>query len=161
MRSLRTTARAIRRPSRHSAGVPCATCELFPACNFGPEEQGAWRRWGIMNIWTAIRDPLQGKTSLSKVVWLYGLGGSLLVSALGLLLPDSEFARRSYVVFGLLFSVYVTVATYLCAGNCRSKALARFVRFCAVLSLVLLPVLAYLDLTGALDLALTGLQGEQ
>ncbi len=114
-----------------------------------------------MNIWTAITDPLQGKTSLSKVVWLYGLAGSLLVSALGLLLPGSEFARRSYVVFGLLFSVYVTVATYQCAGNCRSKALARFVRICAVLSLVLLPVLAYLDFTGALDLAFTGLQGEQ
>ncbi len=114
-----------------------------------------------MSLWAAIRDPLQGKTSLSKVIWLYGLGGSLIVSALGLLLPDSEAARRSYVVFGLVFSIYVTVATYQCAGNCRSIALARFVRICAVLSLVLLPVFAYLDFTGALDLALTGLRGEQ
>jgi hypothetical protein len=114
-----------------------------------------------MNIWAAIRDPLEGKTSLSKVIWLYGLGGSLLVSALGLLLPGSEFARRSYVVFGLVFSVYVTVATYQCAGNTRSKALAWFVRVCAIMSLVLLPVLAYLDFTGALELALTGLRGEQ
>jgi hypothetical protein len=110
------------------------------------------RRWCYMNIWAAIRDPLEGKTSLSKVIWLYGLGGSLLVSALGLLLPGSEFARRSYVVFGLVFSVYVTVATYQCAGNTRSKALAWVVRVCAILSLVLLPVLAYLDFTGALDL---------
>jgi hypothetical protein len=39
--------------------------------------------------------------------------------------------------------------------------MARFVRICAVLSLVLLPVFAYLDFTGALDLALTGLRGEQ
>jgi len=112
-------------------------------------------------VWSAIRDPLQGKTSLSKVIWLYGAGGSLLVSALGLLLPGNEFARRGYVVGGLVFSVYVTLATYQCARNCRSKALARFVRICAVLSLVLLPVMAYLDFTGALDLALTGLRGEQ
>jgi len=114
-----------------------------------------------MSLWAAIRDPLQGKVSLSKVVWLYGLGGSLLVSALGLLLPGREVARRSYVVFGLVFSIYVTVASYQCAGNCRSKALAWLARICAVVSLVLLPVFAYLDFTGALELALTGLRGEQ
>jgi len=115
----------------------------------------------IMSLWAAIRDPLQGKISLSKVAWLYGIGGSLLVSALGLLLPGSEVARRSYVVFGLVFSIYVTVASYQCAGNCRSKALARLARICAVVSLVLLPVFAYLDFTGALELAWTGLRGEQ
>ena len=60
-----------------------------------------------------------GQISLSKVVWLYGLGGSLIVSVLGLLLPGGEVARRSYAVFGLIFSVYVTVATYQCAGNSR------------------------------------------
>ncbi len=114
-----------------------------------------------MSLWAAIRDPLRGRISLSKVVWLYGLGGSLIVSALGLFLPGGEVERRSYVVFGLIFCVYVTVATYQCAGNCRSKSLARLVRVCAVLSLVLLPVFAYLDFTGALDLALTGLRGEQ
>jgi len=114
-----------------------------------------------MSLWTAIRDPLQGKTSLSKVIWLYGLVGSLIVSVLGLLLPGGELARRAYVVFGLIFSIYVTVATYQCAGNCRSKALAWFVRVSAVITLVLLPVFAYLDFTGALDLALTGLRGEQ
>ena len=114
-----------------------------------------------MSLWAAVRDPLQGKTSLSKVIWLYGLGGSLIVSALGQLLPGGEVARRGYVIFGLVFSIYVTVATYQCAGNCRSKTMAWFVRICAGLSLVLLPVFAYLDFTGALDLALTGLRGEQ
>src|ERR1039458_4379791 len=62
---------------------------------------------------------------------------------------------------GLVFSIYVTVASYQCAGNCRSKALARMAQICAVVSLVLLPVFAYLDFTGALELALTGLRGEQ
>lgn len=94
-------------------------------------------------------------------MWLYGIGGSLIVSALGLFLPEGEFARRSYVVFDLLFGLYVTVASYQCAGNCRSRCLARVVRVCAVLSLVLLPVLAYLDFTGAFDVLLAGLRGEQ
>jgi hypothetical protein len=112
-------------------------------------------------MWEKITDPLQGRTSLSKVIWIYGIGGSLAVSALGLLLPPGEAARRGHVILGLAYSIYVTVATYQCAMNCRSKALARFVRLCAVLSLALLPLLAYLDFTGALDLAFAGLLGEQ
>jgi hypothetical protein len=114
-----------------------------------------------MSLSTAIQDPLRGKTSLAKVFWLYGLLGSILVSAIGLLLDSSNvLVMRSYTIFGLLFSVYVTIATYQCAGNCGSKFLARLVRISAVISLVLLPVLAYLELTGALDLALANLGGE-
>jgi hypothetical protein len=114
-----------------------------------------------MSIWTAVQDPLRGKTSLAKVFWLYGLLGSILVSAIGLALDSSNvFAMRSYTVFGLLFSVYVTIATYQCAGNCESKVLARLVRISAVISLVLLPVFAYLELTGAIDLAIANLNGE-
>jgi hypothetical protein len=114
-----------------------------------------------MSIWTAIKDPLQGKTSLAKVFWLYGLVGSILVSAIGLAVdPGNEFAMRVYIVFGLLFSVYVTVATYQCAGNCQSKFLARFVRLSAIISLLALPVFAYLEFTGALDLAFKSVSGE-
>ena len=114
-----------------------------------------------MSLWTAVQDPLRGKTSLTKVFWLYGVLGSILVSAIGLVIePSNVFAMRVYTLFGLLFSVYVTIATYQCAGNCGSKSLAQFVRISAVISLVLLPVLAYLELTGALDLALANLSGE-
>lgn len=114
-----------------------------------------------MSIWSALKEPLQGKTSLAKVFWVYGVLGSVAVSAIGLLFdPGNEFARRAYVVFGLLFSVYVTVATYQCAVNCRSKAMTRFVRISAMITLILLPVLAYLDFTGAIG-ALVSLGGEQ
>jgi succinate-acetate transporter protein len=114
-----------------------------------------------MSLWTAIQDPLRGKTSLAKVFWVYGLLGSVLVSAIGLVIDSGNvFAMRVYTVFGLLFSVYVTIATYQCAGNCGSKSLAQFVRISAVISLVLLPVVAYLELSGALDLALANLNGE-
>ena len=107
-------------------------------------------------------DPLQGKTSLARVFWLYGVLGSVLVSALGLLFdPGNEFGMRVYIAFGLLFTLYVTVATYRCAGNCHSKALARLVRVSAVISIGLLPVFAYLEFSGALDVALTNMTGEQ
>ena len=114
-----------------------------------------------MSIWTAILDPLQGKTSLTRVFWIYGVLGSILVSAFGLFIDSgNEFATRLYLVLGLVFSIYVTVATYQCAGNCRSKFLARLVRVSAVISLVLLPVFAYLEFTGAIDLYLSTLGGE-
>jgi hypothetical protein len=116
----------------------------------------------IVSIWTAVKDPLQGRTSLSKVFWVYGVLGSVVVSAIGLAVdPGSRFATRIYAVFGFIFSVYVTVATYRCAGNCQSNSVARFVRICAVASLVLLPVFAYLEFTGAIGAALVSLRGEQ
>jgi hypothetical protein len=112
-----------------------------------------------LKVWSALSDPLQGKTSLSTVVWGYGLLGSIVYGAFELLLdPGNEFAMRAYTVGGLLFSVYVTVAMYRCAGNCASKFWGRMARISAVLSLLLLPVLAYLELTGALSLAMLGEQ---
>jgi hypothetical protein len=112
-----------------------------------------------LKAWSVLTDPLQGETSLSTVVWGYGLLGSIVYGAIELFLdPGNEFTMRVYILGGLLFSVYVTVATYRCAGNCASKLWARAARVSAVLSLLLLPVLAYLELTGALSLAMLGEQ---
>ncbi len=97
---------------------------------------------------------MQGKTSLSRVFWIYGLLGSVVVSALGLLFdPENERMLRAYVVVSLLFSLYVTVATYQCAANCKSKTVAWLARISAVISLVALPFIAYFGLSGALELA--------
>jgi hypothetical protein len=110
-------------------------------------------------VWSALSDPLQGKTSLSKVVWGYGLLGSILYGLIELFLdPGNEIAMRAYTAGGLLFSIYVSVATYRCAGNCASMFWGRMARISAILSLLLLPVLVYLELTGALSLALLGEQ---
>jgi hypothetical protein len=115
-----------------------------------------------LSLESFLSEPLLGKTSLAKVVWLYGLLGSILVSAVGLAVdPGNESATRIYTVFGLLFSVYVTVATYRCASNCRSIFLARLARISAVISLLMLPVLAYLYFSGAIGVALATLGGEQ
>lgn len=117
------------------------------------------RNFSRESLWAVVNDPLRGRTSLSKVVWVYGLLGSVVYGALELLVsPGNAFAIRIYSVVGLLFSVYVTVATYRCADNCSSKFWAWTARLSAVLSLLLLPVLAYLDFTGALSLALIGEQ---
>ena len=115
-----------------------------------------------MSLGSFLYEPLQGKTSLAKVFWLYGVLGSVLVSAVGLAVdPGNEPATRIYTVLGLLFSVYVTVATYRCASNCRSRYLARLARISAVISLLMLPVLAYLYFSGAIGVALVTLRGEQ
>jgi hypothetical protein len=106
-----------------------------------------------MNIKSFLLEPLQGKTSVSRVVWLYGGVGSLLYGAIELLLdPENAPVMALYAIGGFVFSVYVTLATYRCAHNCRSPWMARFVRWSAVVTLALLPVLLYLDLTGALTL---------
>jgi hypothetical protein len=111
------------------------------------------------SVWSALSDPLRGKTPLSTVVWGYGLLGSILYGAVELLLDTgSEFSMRVYDVGGLLLSMYVSVAVYRCAANCASRFWARMARISAVLSLLLLPPLAYLDLSGGLSLALLGEQ---
>ena len=80
--------------------------------------------------------------------------GSILYGAIELFLnPENQWVMRLYAIGGLLFTVYVIVATYRCAANSRSPTLARLVRILAVISLLLLPVLAYLDLSGRLTLS--------
>lgn len=107
-----------------------------------------------MTFTQLVKDPLEGKTSLSRVFWLYGILGSLLYGSLELFLnPENQFVMRVYTIVGLIFTVYVIVGTYRCANNCKSPWVARAARVSAILSLLLLPVLTYLDLTGAVTIA--------
>jgi hypothetical protein len=107
-----------------------------------------------MSFSSFLKDPLQGKTSLSRVVWLYGVLGSLLYGAIELFLdPGNVIVMRLYAIGGLIFSVYVTLATYRCAGNCKSAVLAKVVRISAIATLILLPVITYFELTGTLTLS--------
>jgi hypothetical protein len=105
-----------------------------------------------------FKEPLQGKTPLWKVVWLYGLGSSILYGAIELLLdPENQMVMRLYTLGGIIISVYVCVAVYRCAANTRWPAFAQITRILAIISLLLLPVFVYLDRSGALSLdALTG-----
>jgi hypothetical protein len=108
-----------------------------------------------MSISAFLMAPLQGKTSLAKVFWLYGVAGSLLYGAIEVFLdPGNEAVMRIYMIGDLLINLYVIVATFRCADNCQSKFWGRMAKISAVLSLFLLPVIAYLDFSGALTLSL-------
>jgi hypothetical protein len=101
-----------------------------------------------------VKEPLEGKTSLSRVVWLYGLVGSLLYGSLELFLnPENQFVMRSYTIVGFIFTVYCIVGTYRCAKNTKSPWMARSARIGSIILLLLLPVLTYLELTGAVTIA--------
>jgi hypothetical protein len=101
-----------------------------------------------------VKAPLEGKTSLSRAFWLYYVLGSLLYGSLELFLnTENQFVMRVYTILGLIFAVYVTVGIYRCAKNCESPWVARSARIGAILSLLLLPVLTYLELTGAVTIA--------
>ncbi len=112
-----------------------------------------------MSIAAFFKEPLAGKTSLSRVFWLYGIVGSLVYGAFELFLnPENQILMRLYSIGGLLYMTYATIAMYQCAANCKSPALARATRIGAVISLLLMPLIAYLDLTGSLTLS--GLMGD-
>lgn len=110
-----------------------------------------------MSLREFVRAPLEGRVSPSRVFWLYGGLGSLVYALLGLLLPPNLVIGRLYSFGGLLLTLYVIVATYRCAKNCRTPARARWVRISCVVSFWLLPVMAYLEFSGALGTDLSQL----
>ena len=73
--------------------------------------------------------------------------------ALGLFInTDNAWEEWAYSIFGVVFSIYVTVATYRCAKNCQSVFLAQLVRISTLVSVVVfVPLLAYLYFSGTLE----------
>lgn len=107
-----------------------------------------------MSLSEFVKAPLEGKTSLSRAVWLYGFVGSILYGSLELFLdPENLFVMRVYTIGGLIFTVYCIVGTYRCANNTKHPWMARSARIGSIILLLLLPVLTYLDLNGSLTLA--------
>jgi hypothetical protein len=103
--------------------------------------------------------PLKGKLSVLKVFVVYGILGSLVYGCLEFIVdPLNSFLMRAYTLGGFLYSAYVIVGTYRCAVNCKTLRMARFVRISCVISLVLLPVLTYMELSGVLDSELSQLE---
>lgn len=102
--------------------------------------------------------PLQGKVSVSRVFWLYGIVGSLVYGLFEFFIdPGNVFLMRLYSIGGLLYTVYVIVATHRSAVNCKSPRMAKFVRISCVASLLIMPFIAYLELSGSLSLNAAGL----
>jgi ABC-type amino acid transport system permease subunit len=98
-----------------------------------------WPRWLI--------DPLTGNTSLKRAIGLYGLGGSLLYSAMGLLFPETTAGFTVYVLLGLVIGVLQSVILWRCAPNSRSAFVRRLTRAAVIVGLVLVPLLLYVAFT--------------
>jgi hypothetical protein len=112
-----------------------------------------------MGIKEFFEAPLQGKMTVSRVFWLYGIVGSLVYGLFEFLIdPGNVFLMRLYSIGGLLYTAYVIVATQRSAVNCKSQRMASFVRISCIASLLILPLFAYLELTGALSFDIAGLE---
>jgi len=98
-----------------------------------------WPQW--------LTDPLTGKTSLRRAIWLYGLGGSLVYSFVGLLFPETPGGLTVYVLLGLVIGILQSVILWRCAPNSRSEFARRLVRAAVIVGLVLVPLMLYLMFT--------------
>ena len=97
-----------------------------------------------------IKAPLEAKFSVARVFWLYGVAGSLVYGGLEFFMePGNTVLMRIYTIGGGLYSAYVIVGTYRCSVNCSTEGMARFVRVSSIISLILLPILMYFELSGA------------
>ena len=106
-----------------------------------------------------LQAPLQAKLSVTRVFWLYGVVGSLVYGCLEFFIdPGNTFLMRLYTIGGCLYSAYVIVGTYRCSVNCRTASMARFVRVSCTISLILLPILTYFELSGAIGSDLSQLE---
>jgi hypothetical protein len=54
--------------------------------------------------------------------------------------PGNALLMRLYSIGGLLYTVYVIVATHRSAANCKSQRMASFVRISCIASLLILPL---------------------
>jgi hypothetical protein len=101
-----------------------------------------------MSFPQSLREPLQGRTSLRKVFWLYGLAASLVYGVLGLAVPaGSVMAAGVYLVVGIILGIYQLIALWQCAFNGRSRAVGVLVRISVVASVLLTPVIVYVMMT--------------
>lgn len=97
-----------------------------------------------LSIW----EPLQGRTPLWKVVWVYGFAVSLAYAGLGLVLPlENAGVSRTYTWIGFLIGLYQLIGLWKCAFNSRSRTWGVLVRISVVASLLLIPVCIYLFAT--------------
>ncbi len=108
----------------------------------------------MTTLWRLIVDPIRGAIPLWKVALLYSIvGGGVLSVAMQLAGPTDPVALRVFGLVALSYAAYVTLAAFRCAGNGVPPRLARFVRIAAALSLFMLPLFAYLIVTGRVTFA--------
>lgn len=97
-----------------------------------------------MSVGAGIREPLQGRTSLRRVFWLYGVGASLAYTLVGLAVPSGGAAAAGlYLLGGSILGIYQLIALWQCAYNGRSRFIGMMVRVSVIVSILFIPVLVY------------------
>ena|SRR5579862_6359104 len=91
-----------------------------------------------------LAEPLRGSTSLWKVIWIYGLGASVVYTLLGwVLAPQTPVSVGLYFMVGLALGIVQSVMLWQCAYNSRFPGAGRLLRLIVVIGLLLLPVMLY------------------
>ncbi len=88
-------------------------------------------------------DPLRGRTQLSRVIWVYCLGVTVVLLLIEPLFTGSRLAHRLYYAFGILVGVLQSVMLWQCAYNSKSRAYGSWIRLLAVLGLLMIPLVLY------------------
>lgn len=99
-------------------------------------------------LWQFFWEPLQGRTRLWKVAWVYGFAVSLAYAFFALVLPlDIAIVSRAYTLIGVFLTLYQLIALWRCAFNSSSRAWGVLVRISVIASLLFIPVCIYLLVT--------------
>ena len=100
-----------------------------------------WPRW--------LTDALNGKVSLARAFWAYGLGVSVAYSLLaGFIDIENRPVLIVYLLLGLALGIAQTLILWRSAFNSRSKFLGRLTRTAVVVGLVIMvPLTLYLLFT--------------
>jgi hypothetical protein len=92
----------------------------------------------------ALTEPLRGKTSLWKVIWIYGFGASVIYTLLGwIFAPETPLGITLYFLFGVALGIVQSVMLWQCAYNSKFPAAGRLLRVVVVVGLLMIPLMLY------------------
>ncbi|HEY2808256.1 MAG TPA: hypothetical protein VGI91_05645 [Steroidobacteraceae bacterium] len=94
-------------------------------------------------MWRYLTDPLKGKTPLWQVVWIYGVGVSVVYALLEPLFPVAKSGFGAYFVLGLLIGILQSVMVWQCAYNSKYPRYGHVLRVFVVIGLLLVPLMLY------------------
>ena len=95
-------------------------------------------------MWSALTDPIRGKTPLWKVIWVYGFGVSVVYTVLGMILvPETPVGIGVYILLGLALGIVQSVMLWKCAYNSRYPSAGKLLRIVAVAGLLVIPLMLY------------------
>jgi hypothetical protein len=95
-----------------------------------------------------LTEALSGKASLAQAIWIYGLGGSVVYSVIGIFIDsESPLALTIYLLFGLGVGMLQTVILWRSSRNTPSKFLGRLVRTAVIVGVILMPLMLYVLFT--------------